>query len=54
MTVKLGPSVAHEPRPRVAVVGAGGNAIDDTFAARPHGYPPGEETMTPTWPAGAG
>ena len=48
VTVKLGPSVAHEPRPRVAVVGAGGNAIDTMVAARPRGHPPEEETMTPT------
>ena len=36
MTVKLGPSVAHEPRPRITVVGvggAGGNAIDNMIAA---------------------
>ena len=36
MTAKLGPPVAHEPRPRVTVVGvggAGGNAIDTMVAA---------------------
>jgi cell division protein FtsZ len=36
VTAKLGPPVAHEPRPRVTVVGvggAGGNAIDTMVAA---------------------
>ena len=40
MTAKLGPPVAHEPRPRITVVGvggAGGNAIDNMITARLEG-----------------